>query len=112
MRRDAILTLRTQFAIWDMYGFRVRARYKLTVPIKAVRLEDHPGSSLRNPTSTLIEIPPNVIVEMEGAVEPSGLVSVLWGDLPFSVFYEDLLAGAHVVESLGDNCGTQPAAQV
>jgi len=81
-----------------MHGSRVRARYKLSTPVKAVRLEDHPGSSLRNPTSTLVEIPADVIVEMEGAVAPSGLVSVLWGSVAFSVFYEDLLAGADVLD--------------
>jgi hypothetical protein len=90
-----------------MYRSSMRARYKLSVPVKAVKLEEHPGSSLRNPTSTLIEIPPNVIVEMEGAVAPSGLVSVLWGSIAFSVFYEDLLAGAHMLGSDGgDSDGT------
>ncbi len=76
---------------------RSRRRYKLSAPVSAVRLEDQPGSSLRRPTSTLIEIPPDVVIELEGAVGPSGLVSILWAGAAFSVYYEDLQERAQLV---------------
>jgi hypothetical protein len=66
------------------------ARYELSKPVTAVKLEEHPGSSLRNPTETLVEIPANAIVEIEGAAAPSGLCTVLWDGGAFSVFWEDL----------------------
>ena len=53
-------------------------RYRLFKPVRAVKLEEHPGSSLRNPTETLVEIPSDAIVELEGAAAPSGLSNVLW----------------------------------
>jgi hypothetical protein len=64
-----------------------------------VKLEEHPGSSLRNPTDTLIEIPANVEVELEGTVGSSGLINVLWRGGAFSVFYEDLAERAKVVSA-------------
>ncbi len=73
-------------------------RYQLSGPVRAVRLEEHPGSSLRNPTTALVEIPVNAIVELEGAVAESGLVNVLWNGDAFSVFYEDLKERAQVVD--------------
>jgi len=76
-----------------------RRRYKLSSPVKAVRLEEQPGSSLRRPTSTLIEIPPDVIIELEGVVAPSGLVSVRWAGEVFSIFYEDLEGRSEIVEN-------------
>jgi hypothetical protein len=81
----------------DMRVSRSRVRYRLSGPLRAVRLEEHPGSSLRKPTSTLVEIPADVIVEQEGAVAPSGLVNILWGGDAFSVFYEDLQEKSHPV---------------
>jgi hypothetical protein len=81
-----------------MQTSRAHARYKLSAPISAVRLEEHPGSSLRTPTSILIQIPADVIVEMEGPVAPSGLVSILWAGEAFSVYYEDLEENAHILE--------------
>lgn len=66
------------------------ARYQLSKPVRAVKLEEHPGSSLRNPTETLVEIPADDIVEMEGAAAPSGLCTILWNGAAFSVFWEDL----------------------
>ena len=65
-------------------------RYQLSQHINAVKLEDHPGSSLRNPTSQLIEIPVGATVELEGGVGTSGLINVLWNGGAYSVFYEDL----------------------
>jgi hypothetical protein len=81
-----------------MQASRLHTRYKLSAPISAVRLEEQPGSTLRKPTSTLIEIPQDVVVEMEGAVPPSGLVSILWAGQVFSVYYEDLQQKAQVLE--------------
>jgi hypothetical protein len=72
-------------------------RYQLSVPLQAVKLEEHPGSSLRDPTGTLLEIPAGTIIEVEGGVARSGLVNVLWNAEAFSVFYEDLKEKAEVV---------------
>jgi hypothetical protein len=44
----------------------------------------------RDPTGTLIEIPMESILEVEGEVAHSGLINVLWNGEAFSVFYEDL----------------------
>jgi hypothetical protein len=65
-------------------------RYKVSKPLQAVKLAEHPGSSLRDPTATLIQIPAEVIVEVEGGVAESGLVNILWNGEVFSVFNEDL----------------------
>jgi hypothetical protein len=65
-------------------------RYKLSKAVSGVRLEEHPGSTLRSPTTTLVQIPADTIVELEGAVAPSGLVNILWAGSAFSVYYEDL----------------------
>ena len=73
-------------------------RYKLSKPVRAVKLQEHPGSSLRNPTETLVEIPANVIVELEGAAAPSGLSNILWAGEAFSVFYEDLNENGQVLD--------------
>jgi hypothetical protein len=65
-------------------------RYKVYQPLQAVKLAEHPGSSLRDPTGTLIQIPAEVIVEIEGGVTQSGLINILWNGEVFSVFNEDL----------------------
>ena len=65
-------------------------RYRVSKPLQAVKLAEHPGSSLRDPTATLIQIPAEVIVEIEGGVMQSGLVNILWNGEVFSVFNEDL----------------------
>ncbi len=65
-------------------------RYKVRIPLQAVKLAEHPGSSLRDPTETLIQIPAEVIIEVEGGLSESGLVTVLWNGDVFSVFHEDL----------------------
>jgi hypothetical protein len=65
-------------------------RYQLVMPVNAVKLEDRPGSTLRNPTSTLVEIPAGATVELEGVAAPSGLIDVRWGSVVYSVFYDDL----------------------
>ena len=72
-------------------------RYKVSVPLQAVKLAEHPGSSLRDPTGTLIQIPAEVIVEIEGGVAQSGLINVLWNGEVFSVFNEDLQERAELV---------------
>jgi hypothetical protein len=84
-----------------MQSSRPPVRYKLSQPVNAVKLEEHPGSKLRNPTTTLMEIPPDVVVELEGAVAPSGLVNVLWDGVAFSVFYEDLREKAQILAESG-----------
>lgn len=65
-------------------------RYKLASPLHAVKLEEHPGSSLRDPTATLVEIPAEAILVAEGGVGASGLINMLWNGEAFSVFFEDL----------------------
>lgn len=65
-------------------------RYKISTPLQAVKLAEHPGSSLRDPTGTLVQIPAEVIVEVEGGVARSGLINILWNGEFFSVFNEDL----------------------
>ena len=73
------------------------ARYRVSIPLQAVKLERHPGSSLRDPTAVLVEIPPDSIIELEGQVADSGLINVLWKGDAFSVFYEDLREKAEVL---------------
>ena len=82
-----------------MPGVKPRSRYRIARPLKAVKLEEHPGSSLRNPTATLVEIPVDVILEAEGGVAHSGLINVLWNGQAFSVFFEDLRDSADVLSS-------------
>ena len=67
-----------------------RVRYKTSKPLHAVKLEEHPGSTLRDPTGTLVEIPVGTILEAEGAAAQSGLINVFWNGEAFSVFFEDL----------------------
>lgn len=66
-------------------------RFTLSVSVSAVRLRDHPGSSLKTPTETLVNIPAGAVVELEAADAKSGLVNVVWKGEVFSAFYEDLL---------------------
>ncbi len=81
-----------------MHASRPPVRYKLSGPVNAVKLEEHPGSSLRNPTGMLVAIPANVVVELEGVVAASGLINILWDGAAFSVFYEDLKDKAQVLD--------------
>jgi hypothetical protein len=74
-------------------------RYRISRPIQAVKLAEHPGSRLRDPTATLVEIPVDVILEAEGGVGHSGLINVLWNGEAFSVFYEDLREKARVLNA-------------
>lgn len=76
-----------------------KARYQISKPLHAVKLAEHPGSSLRDPTGTLVEIPAGTIVDLEGAVAPSGLINVLWDGNAFSVFYDDLREKARLLAS-------------
>jgi len=81
-----------------MRGPNQRVYYTLSAPIHAVKLEPHPGSSLRDPTGILIMIPVDVTIELESPAPPaSGLVDVLWNDQAYSVFFEDLQEKAHIV---------------
>jgi hypothetical protein len=74
-------------------------RCKLSAPVTAVKLQEHPGSTLKSPTDTLVKIPPHAVVELDGAVASSGLVNVVWDGHVFSVFYEDLIASGQIVET-------------
>jgi hypothetical protein len=65
-------------------------RYKVRKPLQAVKLAEHPGSSLRDPTGTLVQIPVDVVLELEGGVGESGLINVVWNGEVYSVFNEDL----------------------
>lgn len=76
-----------------------RRRIKLSAPIRAVKLQDQPGSTLRNPTETMMEIPANAIVELGGIVAPSGLCNVIWNGNAFSIFYEDLTENRQVPDA-------------
>jgi len=82
-----------------MRPVKQRVRYKVSQPLPAVKLEEHPGSSLRNPTGSLIEIPADMIIELEGSVARSGLINVLWNGEAFSVFYDDLAEKAGILDS-------------
>jgi hypothetical protein len=73
------------------------ARYRVSIPLQAVKLEPHPGSTLRDPTPELVEIPADSIIESEGQVAGSGLINVLWNGDAFSVFYEDLREKAEIL---------------
>lgn len=64
-------------------------RFKLSSPVSAVKLVNHPGSSLRSPTEIMLQIPADAVVEMEGRASISGLVNVLWNGDAYSVFHED-----------------------
>ena len=66
-----------------------RRQLQLLSPLPAVKLEEHPGSRLRNPTQTLLMIPTGAIVETEG-IASRGLINVLWNGDAYSVFDEDL----------------------
>jgi hypothetical protein len=83
-----------------MPSTKPRARYKLSAPLQAVKLEEHPGSTLRDPTGTLVEMPVDAVLEVEGSAGPSGLINVLWKGEPFSVFFEDLKEKAHLLSSV------------
>ena len=74
--------------------------YKICTPLQAVKLEEHPGSSLRDPTGTLVQIPADAVLEIEGGVAHSGLINVLWAGGAFSVFYEDLRERAQLLTSV------------
>jgi len=80
-----------------MISPKASARYKVSLPLQAVKLEPHPGSTLRDPTTVLVEIPADSIVESEGQVAGSGLINVLWRGDAFSVFYEDLREKAEIL---------------
>lgn len=75
-----------------------RVRYRLSKPVRAVKMQEHPGSSLRNPTGTLIEIPVNAVVELEGMADASGLSNVFWNGEAFAIFYEDLEENGQIVD--------------
>lgn len=66
------------------------ARLTLSEPVSAVKLKEHPGSSLKSPTETLIHIPAGASIEIEGTVSKSGLVNIRWNGEVFSVFYDDV----------------------
>ena len=74
-------------------------RYKIRKPLQAVKLAEHPGSSLRDPTGTLVQIPAEVVVELEGSVGESGLINVVWNGEFFSVSHEDLQEKAEPVSA-------------
>lgn len=82
-----------------MLPTKPKLRYKISKPLHAVKLEEHPGSTLRDPTGTLVEIPTGTILEAEGEVAQSGLINVLWDGMAFSVFYEDLKEKARQLNS-------------
>ena len=76
-----------------------RRRFQLLNPLPAVKLEEHPGSTLRSPTEILLVIPPGAIVEAEGSPSRSGLITILWNGDPFSIFHEDLEKSSKPLDS-------------
>ena len=60
-------------------------------------MEPHPGSTLRDPTSELIEIPAQAVIETEGRPSSSGLINVLWNGIAFSVLDDELRAKGTVI---------------
>ena len=82
-----------------MLPTKPKLRYKISKPLHAVKLDEHPGSTLRDPTGTLVEILTGTILEAEGEVAQSGLINVLWDGMAFSVFYEDLKEKARQLNS-------------
>lgn len=72
-------------------------RIQISKLVRAVKLQEQPGSSLRNPTEMLVEIPAGAILEIEGTAAPSGLCNVFWNGDVFSVFYEDLKENGQVL---------------
>jgi hypothetical protein len=84
-----------------MRGRQPPVRYKVGVPIHAVKLEARPGSSLPDPTGTLVEIPIDAVIEAEGQAARSGLINILWNGETFSVFNEDLQEKAQIVSTTG-----------
>lgn len=77
-----------------MPNTRPPTRYKIRHPLQAVKLAEHPGSSLRDPTGTLVRIPADVVIELESGPGESGLVNIVWNGEAFSVFHEDLKENA------------------
>jgi len=76
-------------------------RCQLSKPVRAVELEEHPGSSLRSPTGTLVEIPIGAIVELEARAAPSGLGTIIWNGDAYSVFCEDLSENGQFLDGHG-----------
>ena len=76
---------------------KTKTQVQLLSALQGVRLEPHPGSSLRDPTNELIEIPAQSVIEIEGRASPSGLINVLWNGEAFSVLDEDLRSKGSVV---------------
>jgi hypothetical protein len=72
--------------------------YRLVRPIRGVKLAAHPGSSLPDPTETLVEIPSASLIGTEGPASHSGLVNVTWNGDAFSVFFDDLRENGEVVD--------------
>ena len=76
-------------------------RYRVVETLHAVKLEEHPGSSLRDPTETLVKIPVNALIELEGRPSQSGLITVLWNGEAYSVFFDDLQEKAEIQAAAG-----------
>ena len=75
--------------------------YRVVEALHAVKLEEHPGSSLRDPTETLVKIPSGAVIELEGRASQSGLITILWNGEAYSVFFDDLQEKAEVQVSAG-----------
>ena len=75
---------------------KAAARYRVVEILHAVKLEERPGSSLRDPTETLVKIPVDALIELEGRPSPSGLITVLWSGHAYSVFFDDLQEKAEI----------------
>lgn len=65
-------------------------RYRISLPIHAVKLAERPGSTLPDPTETLIKIPAGEVIQLDGRSSASGLMTVLWNGDRYSVFFADL----------------------
>ena len=58
---------------------RTPVRYKVFKPLHAVKMAEHPGSSLRDPTGTLVQIPAEVIAVIPTADRSKATVKVRIG---------------------------------
>jgi hypothetical protein len=75
---------------------KASTRYRVVDILPAVKLEDRQGSTLRDPTETLVKIPLDALIELEGRPSPSGLITVLWNGQAYSVFFDDLREKAEI----------------
>ena len=69
----------------------------------AVKLVEHLGSRLRDPTDIVLQLPVDSIVELEGPVdEYTGLVTAICNAEAFSIVFDDLRGNAEQVAATSE----------